>query len=107
MKRGKQLEKTGTKFVPEIEYEYKVNLVPYRSKQLYWMQNLVRDAFDEADDIRSKYPVGQFLKVYYNPEKPSEAVLDTERSINLWWELGASFLELGIGIFVLYQALNL
>ncbi len=95
------------RFAPEIEYEYTVNLVSYNSKQLYWMQNFVRKSFGGADDIASEYPVGKIIQVYYNPDSPEEAVSNTKRSVNLWWTLGESLLELGIGVFALYQALNL
>jgi len=107
MRTGRKRGRLEIRFVPEIEYEYKVNLVPYRSKQLFWMRNLVRNTFDEADDIASQYPIGMLLNIHYNPEKPGEAIWDTKDANKFWWELAASFLELGIGIFILYKALNL
>ena len=104
---GRKKGRLERRFVPDIEYEYKVNLVPYRSKQLFWMRNLVRNTFDDADNIASQYPIGMFLNIHYNPDKPSEAIWDMKDAHKLWWELGASFLELGIGIFVLYYAIHL
>jgi len=104
---GRKKGRVEIRFVPEIEYEYKVNLVPYRSKQLFWMRNLVQHTFNEADDIATQYPIGMLLNIHYNPEKPNEAIWDPKDANKLWWELVASFLELGIGIFILYKAINL
>lgn len=71
------------------------------------MQNLIRTTFFDANKITSQYPVGQILNVYYNPDKPEESVVDTEKSGSLFGELASSLLALGIGLFVLYYALSL
>jgi hypothetical protein len=71
------------------------------------MRNLIRNTFDEADDIASQYPLGMTLNVYYNPDKPNEAIWKTEDANKLWWEFVASLLELGVGIFFMYKAFNM
>ena len=98
--------KIAMRFVPEIEYENKVSLVPYRSKQLYWVQNLVRNTFEDAERVKSQYSVGMIIKVYFNPDNPKEAVLDTEKSRNVIGEFFASLLPMCIGFFVLYYAIS-
>ena len=62
---------------PDVAYEYTVEGVKYVSTQLSLVE--VNASFAEpAERKAEKYSSGQIVDVYYNPKKPSEAVLNLQ-----------------------------
>lgn len=62
-------------FSPIVEYDYSVNGQAYKGKTIHYGITPSQDmatAQKEAD----RFPVGRQVTVFYNPEKPNEAVLE-------------------------------
>ena len=64
-----------------IVYRYQVNDAFFTSDRVLWGGETYSYAFSEPDRLLSKYPVGKFISVYYNPENPAEAVLERRARI--------------------------
>lgn len=77
----------GSDYSAVVEYDYSVNGVRYRGKRLRfggWYQKKAL-ALAELD----AYPQGSEVPVFYNPNKPSDAVLLREaQGTRLWILLG-------------------
>jgi len=62
-------------YMPRIRYEYAVKGETYESSQLnFW--GSMGGSRSVAARTTARYPAGATVAVYYNPESPSEAVLD-------------------------------
>jgi len=63
-------------YYPRVEYEYSAAGQTYTSKQVAFGGVKGYGSPDKARADLGKYPVGQPVTAFYNPEKPSEAVLE-------------------------------
>lgn len=62
-------------YMPRIRYEYAVKGESYESSQLnFW--GSMGGSRSVAERTTARYPAGAPVTVYYNPETPSDAVLD-------------------------------
>lgn len=62
-------------YMPRVRYEYAVKGESYESSQLnFW--GSIGGSRATAERTTARYPAGAQVTVYYNPETPSEAVLD-------------------------------
>jgi hypothetical protein len=68
-----------------VEYDYSVNGVSYKGKRLRFGGWYRRPAFIQAD--LERYRPGSEVVVFYNPSKPSDAVLLREAKGTLLWIL--------------------
>ncbi len=70
-----------TYWSPVIEYRYDVNDVRYSCRRLsfYRVSHETRGA---AEEVTSYFPIGGKVKVYYDPGRPGEAVLQRGTSRN-------------------------
>lgn len=59
---------------PHIRYEYMANGSRYESTNIQTEEISTNDQ-DQVEKTISQYPVGKKVTAYYNPEKPSQAVL--------------------------------
>ncbi len=61
-------------YTPEIEYSYVVEGVSHRGTHIhYWQASASSRKW--ADRSIARYPTGACVPVFYDPQKPSEAVL--------------------------------
>lgn len=67
---------TSTSYYPHVEYSYTANGISYTGKQISFGGVLGRSNPSAAQDVVARYPLNAPVTVYYNPEKPSEAVLE-------------------------------
>lgn len=80
----------------KVNYEYRVNGRLYRSQRLGFSDGLVgTNSRLEAQTKHLKYKPGSEVRVYYNPAKLDEAVLEPEPNRGIYWLLGAG------GVFLL------
>ena len=100
----KSHESVMLRYLPKIEYEYSVHLVSYKSKQLYWVQNLSKGTLEKADKFISQFPLGKKVFVYYNPDKPQESVLDPYKSGSVFREFFFGMIPLFVGGFILLMS---
>lgn len=77
-----RVEVSGGDYVsvmPRVVYEYEVNGQNYKSELIRAGDKFLRiqtGGSRTAYDIVDKYPEGSAVTVYYNPQNPSEAVLE-------------------------------
>ena len=92
--------------VPDIRYKYKVNLVEYESTKI--SSALVDNQYVSAaqlEALREKYAVGKPVTVFYNPDDPAEAVLDTTAYIGdlvIFFVIGIMVLLCGFSMLMVY-----
>ncbi len=65
---------TSVSYEPKVEYQYAVMGQPYTGKRLAFGTMRVKEA--EGEQIRAKYREGAQVAVHYNPEKPTESLLE-------------------------------
>ena len=85
-------------FVPVVRYEYRVEGRAYTSSRINFsvVQGISEDW---ARGITGRYPVGQEVVVYYDPQKPSDAVLE-HVNVGLRLHLGIFFFVVGLLGFI-------
>ena len=88
-------KKTTVKSVPKIVYQYQVGGQPYDSTKISFSS-----PSGNADRIVARYPKGKAVRVYYNPDKPKQAVLvPGDAGLNFVPYIFAGvFILLGVGI---------
>jgi hypothetical protein len=66
---------SSVSYEPVVHYEYAVMGQPFTGKRIAFGAN----NFDhkKAAEIVARYPVGARANVFYNPDKPQDAVLET------------------------------
>ena len=95
---------------PDIVYEYQVpngriyfsNRISSLDNEIFprISENYYAGTYEELRKYLSKYQVGTKVPVYYNPQKPSESVIDNGLKAPV-------FIPLTLGIAILYYAFHL
>ncbi len=91
----------GPRHYAVVEYTYQIAGRDYTSSGF---SNKLQDGkIETAQAILSRYPVGNTVTVYYNPNKPEQALLErtTQFSPLMQFRVGMSYVLILIGIFVL------
>jgi len=90
---------TSVTYEPVVEYSYSVMGQPFTGKRIAFGTN--RYNFKKAEEIVSRYPAGSRVNVFYNPEKPKDAVLETVAAGGkLLTILGAVMSAVGVLAFI-------
>lgn len=78
-----------------VEFTYQVDGVNYTSKQTWCVgEELFGSRSKEAREALDKYPEGKNIIIFYNPENPKEAAVET-RVVDFSWQfypLGLAFI---------------
>lgn len=91
---------SSTTYEPVVEYEYAVMGQPFTGKRIAFGAN--RFAYKQAAEIAARYPAGGRVNVYYNPDKPKDAVLETVASgSKLFIILGAVLLAATVVVMII------
>jgi len=69
--------RTYTTYKPIVLYEYSVNDTKYSSNMVSFVGEDESEMQGHARRIVNRYPPGKKVIVYYNPDNPKEAVLET------------------------------
>jgi hypothetical protein len=75
----RSLDSNGTHstfYEPQVVYEYAANGQTFQSKQVSFGAISGMSGTGWAEGIVGKYPTGSAVQVFYNPSKPSQAVLE-------------------------------
>lgn len=88
---------TSTTYSADITYDYLVDDVSYVSSAIQFGQVSSSDPA-VARTVLKQYEVGKAVNVYYNPEKPSQSVLEPGLQGGTWFLpiFGSLFLVVGI-----------
>ena len=94
-----------TAYIAKVTYTYVVQNRKYMADRVCFGDYGSSDG-DRARQIRTRYPVGSTVLVYYNPNSPEVAVLETGSTwfMNLWVAFGS--LITICGIVGLVRAIN-
>lgn len=72
----RESNKTSTVYYPSVQYRYQIDSRPYTSSRIaFGNASGGRKSF--AQDVAEKYPSGQKITVYYDPDDPQYAILET------------------------------
>ena len=92
-----------TMYEPAIQYEYNAKGQRYQSKEIGFGGIDGTSSTDFADGIVAKYPMGSAVQVFYNPAKPSEAVLEhSGAGCNMVLLLIFGAIELGLVVLLVF-----
>jgi hypothetical protein len=96
----KHYRKGGVDYEPQVAYTYTIMGTPYSGKRFcFGTQRLSQK---KAWEKLAKYPMNGKIIVYYNPEKPTEAVLEREAPGATAMMVGGGFMALtAAALFVL------
>ena len=87
-------------YYPEIRYQYQVMGNEYQGDKISFSPK-ISSIRSWAERVIAKYPTGANVTIYYQPDNPSNAVL--ERSVSrVMLVLGIIFVLIGIFIYVLW-----
>lgn len=85
----------STTFKPVVNYQYKVMGIEYTGGKI--AHGATSFNRSQAEQILNRYNATPNPTVYYNPQNPSEAVLETEAAgSKVFLIVGAAFMALGI-----------
>lgn len=95
----------GTTYSPQVTFSYSVNDQRYTGdKVTYWSNHY--DSFSEAQAVINRYPVRTEKPVYYDPDKPSRAVLDpTRQTTNMFIMMAVGGLFAVVGLVIVIAVL--
>lgn len=82
-----------TMYRPDIRYEYVVDGKEFAAKRLA-LEDTSASWRSYADGVVSRFPIGREVEIFYNPDNPSEALLEPKDAVK--W--GVVFLVAGIVI---------
>jgi hypothetical protein len=89
-------------YSPHVEYEYEVNGHNYVGRRIT-NSDTTTSSFGSVQSQISKYVVGSTPQVYYNPEVPSNSLLDPSSAPGapILLGVGGVFAFIGISLFIL------
>ncbi len=97
----------STSYRPEVEFEYKIQDTDFKSYRIFYGSKVGASwKWRRSKKYIDKYPVGQAVKVFYNPSNHKKALLEPgiHRELVLGFILGTLILYLG---YVILSSLNL
>ena len=96
-------DKRQLNYMARVWHTYEVNGTSYTVEKISWGGQPQARVADPANAILARYPIGSAVKVYYNPQKPKQSVLEPheKRGVATMGWVMAIFLILGAVFFVL------
>lgn len=79
-----------TSYIPRVKYSYTVNQQSFEGDRIHF--GVGKSSRKAAEEVVNRYPAGSTLMVYYDPQKPQQAVLERRT--------GSGFLQVAIGILM-------
>lgn len=88
----------GVSYKPRVQYEYTVNGTRHVGSKLSHSIPTSRSR-DSIQSVLDRHQVGSTVLAHYNPDQPSESVLDNSRpSRALNWAIGFVFIVVGAAL---------
>jgi hypothetical protein len=90
-------------YMARVWHTYQVNGASYTVEKISWGGQPYAQVSAPANAVLEKYPVGSVVKVYYNPQKPKQSVLNPQEKgglATMAWIAGIFFV-MGVVFFVL------
>lgn len=92
-----QSDEKGSVYIPIIRYRYDVRGQTFEGDRVTFSQSFSGTTEKAAEEILSRYPAGDSVRVFYNSINPKAAVLVRDRSVGGWLLLVIGFLSLLAG----------
>ena len=92
----------SVEYSTDIEYRYVVGGGTYLANRISWvLEGVTEPQKGEILQILKKYPLGQNVRVYYDPKAPNIATLNTAISFraHLPWIIGVLLIASGFGLY--------
>jgi len=98
------IKRQGNSYMPKIVTSYNVNGQPFHTETTHFGQTAGSSDSTEADLLLLRYPQGAKVRVFYNPQDPSQAVLEPGFDAELLWLPGGglAFALPGIMFLILH-----
>ncbi len=91
------MDQANKTYKAEITYKYTAGKKSYRNNRICVGGQLQLSLRGKAEDYCERYPVGQTVTVYYDPDNPSDSCLERrEETSTLYLAIGALFAIIGI-----------
>jgi len=84
-----------TYYNAQIIYEYEINGITYSNDDVKVGGTIGTNTTTWARETLNQYPKDKIVNVYYNPENPSQSVLEVGLHFSTWFPLA-----MGLGIFI-------
>ena len=96
--RARKKGRSGSRYYVDIQYQYSVDGTKYVGDKV--SLGTVKRTLSQAKQKAAGYPVGTQVDVFYDPAKPSVAILEpgVEISIFTFVVIGAFFILVGVGL---------
>jgi len=69
------MDDSGAPYFPVVEYTYAVGDQVFQGNRIYFGPVIYQKFSQPVEELLAHYEIGSEVKVYYNPQKPKEAVL--------------------------------
>jgi hypothetical protein len=79
-----------TSYSPRVKYSYTVNQQAFEEDCIHF--GVGKSSRKAAEEVVNRYPEGSTVMVYYDPQKPQQAVLERRT--------GSGFIQFAIGILM-------
>jgi hypothetical protein len=89
----------GDSYSPEITYQYQVDGQNLANNQIKFGENSYGSR-RKAEEIAANYSIGKQVTVYYEPERPTNAVLEPGVTAGRYLVLGIGLLFVAIALIV-------
>jgi len=90
---------SSVSYEPRVEYQYNVMGQTYTARRIAYGATTFDN--NKASEIAARYPVGAQVSVHYNPDKVSDATLETGAvSTKLFTKLGGAMAGIGLVIVI-------
>lgn len=64
------------KYFAQVRYSYIVRDITLHNDEIWLNSEHQMRSLEEAQELANRYPVGRNVTVFYNPDRPAQAVLD-------------------------------
>jgi hypothetical protein len=90
-------------YMARVWHSYEVSGQSYTVEKISWGGQPYGRVATQANEILARYPVGTPVKVYYNPQKPKQSVLDphNQSGVKTMGWIGGAFIAIGVVFFIL------
>lgn len=92
---------TTSTYAPVVRFEYQVEGVTYTSDRMGVGSNIAISNRKKVEQRIAGYPQGRLVRVYYNPQNPAEAVLETRLTSKAELVTGIILIVVGLSILCL------
>src|ERR1043165_3544251 len=88
---------TTTAYYPKVTYEYTINGQRYQSTHMNFGSAIGTSNYNSVLQKAATYPINRVVQVYYNPDDPSQAVLEKDAPSSRLFILVAVFIVAVVG----------